>query len=58
MINTKRKRIIKATKVPIETIKDDLNTPVPTIGVPVVLSEDEAALYKKAENPLGGPHKD
>jgi hypothetical protein len=50
---SKRKRII--TKV--MTLNDGTNTPVPSPGVPVKLSEGEAALYKQADNPLGDPHK-
>jgi hypothetical protein len=48
---TKRKRIIKAP------VNDGMNTPVPNSGAISVQSEDEADLFKQAENPLGDPNK-
>jgi len=53
----KVKRIRKAIKVTVVPLNDGTNTPVPGPNAPSTLSEDEAALYKQAENPLGDPHK-
>jgi len=49
----KRKRITVVTP----PLNDGTNTPVPSPGPFKKLSEDEAALYKQAGNPLGDPHK-
>jgi hypothetical protein len=53
----KRKRKTEATKVPLPPLNDGMNTPVPDRNALTALSEDEATLYKQAENPLGDPHK-
>jgi hypothetical protein len=50
-VKVKRKRTIKAP------LNDGMNTPVPNNGPVPAVSEEEAALFKQAENPLGDPHK-
>jgi hypothetical protein len=47
----------KRTTVKVPPLNDGTNTPVPNQGIPQKLSDEEAALYKQAGNPLGDPHK-
>jgi hypothetical protein len=50
-LKSKRKRILKAP------VNDGMNTPVPDSAAITVISKNEEALYKQANNPLGDPHK-
>jgi hypothetical protein len=57
MIKPKRKRTAKPVKVPVAPLNDGMDTPVPDHGAPIVLSAEETALFKQANNTLGDPHK-